>query len=65
MYGWGFVANALAGFEETLEALIEDAADDLHAELDQLSERLVASGSKIDPDSDTDTLDAEEGIVSG
>ena len=50
MYGQDFVAGVLAGFEGTLDALMEDVDDDLRAELEELSTRITGVRLRLAPD---------------
>ncbi len=50
MYGCDFVGGVLAGFEGTLDALMEDVDKDVRAELEELSRRITGARLRLDPD---------------
>jgi hypothetical protein len=50
MYGPGFVAGVLAGFEGTLEALIGGVDEKTRSELEGLAERIMTARLRLDPE---------------
>jgi hypothetical protein len=50
MYGPGFVAGVLAGFEGALEALIDWVEEETRSDLEGLADRIVTARLRLDPE---------------